>query len=383
MINKYNLAVAEYSYKDLLKNRNHTELIITAKTDIYSFCKDYNLDYELLISSLNCTNYQDFIKIVENYIGEKLLLNQSSKLGLEKAKEILDHLSNTFAIMNGKNFIIDVNKFKNITSTIDLDNINYTDVNWEECGDIFIDFKIGNNYIPFTLKFLTTDYKIKIAGEERKVYNISLNCVAKENGTKKIANTMELTFVPEIYPRMLSDLTSGKRNGCSRCKSGNIITRDLTTKENIKTQVDLCLINKKVQTFCYERGILLSLDKTEFYSISIYECIELIAHICRVYKNRKTLSRKNGVGKKEYERSNISIVSKNENKEHILNLQTYSYNEQRQYKEWQGGHHSSPIEHDRQSHQRVYRNKDGSIRKISEVRETTVNKGNGRGIYKI
>jgi len=124
-----------------------------------------------------------------------------------------------------------------------------------------------------------------------------------------------------------------------------------------------------------------------------FTILSLIAYVYSMYKGRKNINRKNSPVKKAYDKGiKISVaepvnetsaldssIDKN-NGFALISLSNHFVYEQRSR---QGGHHSfhkSPVEHERVGHQRVYRNKDGSIKKIVNVKPSIINKGKGEGV---
>lgn len=104
--------------------------------------------------------------------------------------------------------------------------------------------------------------------------------------------------------------------------------------------------------------------------------MSIIGYVIDMYQNIHTLERKNSVRRAKCKRHEVSI-NNFYNKGEVISLQNL-YKYERENKPWQGGHHASPVEHVRHAHERVYRNKDGSVKKVVHVGETVVSKGNKR-----
>ena len=107
-----------------------------------------------------------------------------------------------------------------------------------------------------------------------------------------------------------------------------------------------------------------------------YKVLKIICYVNDMYQNRHTLERKNSKRRAKCKQHEVSINNFYSSGEVVSLQNLYKY--ERENKPWQGGHHSSPIEHERKAHERVYRNADGSVRKVVQIGETTVNKGNKR-----
>ena len=139
-------------------------------------------------------------------------------------------------------------------------------------------------------------------------------------------------------------------------------------------------------TYCKVSKNKLSLNHCLASKLEPFKLLSLFTYVIEMYNNRKVINRKNSPSKKAYDNNNLKIsvveqsVNKDSNKSnddsvHIIDIRNhYSYEKQVR----QGSMHSShksPIEHERQGHQRIYRNKDGSIRKIVDIKPCIINKG--------
>lgn len=372
---------------ELTKDRYSLLLLDCGSKTLYEFCKELKMNENTIREMLEIDNFTNFMENFRSITAEVLERKSTAEEKFIMAK-FFDFITNYYGHLHGKYFIVDIDKYRTVSHDgLDTKNRDYSKVNWDACGDIFVDFRVGKKFLPLTLKYLVTDYYTKSKENESfKTYNLALNCVNNErNGI--IDNYMALSFVPALYPRVLMEENEGGPR-CDNCELKNKrIMPILGDAGIINLKAEFCLIGRNSQEKCKSRGIEyhVQTDKGwEKVSLSIYECIELIAHICTVFENRKTLQRKNGKARKEYKRSNISIATGVKRSSSIVSLATYPAYEQRGKKEWQGGHHESPVEHYRQGHKRVIRNSDGSVKKVVEVRGTTVNKGKDKKvIYKV
>ena len=105
--------------------------------------------------------------------------------------------------------------------------------------------------------------------------------------------------------------------------------------------------------------------------------LKYISYAWEMYSHRNTLMRKNSKRKKGYMHSKIHVAnpSANEYDYSLVPLHTY-YDNERKNHEWKGGHHASPVEHERRAYDRRIFNEDGTVKRTVSVRGTTVNKGN-------
>jgi len=120
-------------------------------------------------------------------------------------------------------------------------------------------------------------------------------------------------------------------------------------------------------------------------SLSPMAIIKIAAYVHTMYNNRKLVTRKNSPMRRTYENNHQISVEPTEYhgeqawEERIISLDKYSAYE-KAVNTHAGSKHSShkaPIEHERRGHQRIYRNADGSIRKIVEIKPSVINKGKG------
>lgn len=110
------------------------------------------------------------------------------------------------------------------------------------------------------------------------------------------------------------------------------------------------------------------------------DVLRCFLHISECYLNRSTITRKNGVTAKKYNKCKVHIAKEvlpMQDKEVLLPLHKYVY----EYKEsqpyvYKGGHHASPIAHERRAHFRKARKHGDYIRVGDEFKFVGEGKGN-------
>ena len=99
-------------------------------------------------------------------------------------------------------------------------------------------------------------------------------------------------------------------------------------------------------------------------------------------KTLEKLVRKNSKRKGSYIHTKVHIAHNSDKNDYddynITPLNAY-YDRERQNHEWKGGHHASPVEHERSATTRRIFNEDGTVKKVVPVKGSIVNKGNTGG----
>lgn len=100
-----------------------------------------------------------------------------------------------------------------------------------------------------------------------------------------------------------------------------------------------------------------------------------LTYIAYVYNNRGTLNRSNGKARKHYEQHKVHVVREDATVDKIIPLHVYAKEYEPSIRgEGKGGHHASPVEHDRRSHYRRSRGRgdyelvDGKMVYVGEMR---------------
>lgn len=259
---------------------------------------------------------------------------------------------------------------------------------FDEIEDMMLGFSLeGNHYSPiyFRIAKSTSNLSCK-KGDNIPYFNLTIYSV---KGKKEQDILGEIIIAKDMYPKVL--MIDSIHSLCPYRTKNEALKEEDGCKRRIHMEVARDCRSKELSTksFCYmskkkmdEYACLLS----DFY---IHKVLSIFAYIWDMYKNRKTITRKNSPRKNTYEKNPVTTIindiesdnaTQTEYKEIALGA-LYKYEYER--KEWQGGHHQSPIEHERREHDRIYRNPDGSIKKITRIKSSTINKGNHRAVYKV
>lgn len=370
----------------MLKEREMRLIIKISDTTIKDYSRIFNLNLDRIIGGLKLTyeEYRDIIldEIAKSKISENTIIKRepSGKISVEDSTamqeidRLFQFLDNYYSFKNSKNFLIELYRTSMLVNENKLADIE--NVDFDVCGDFFVDFSVGKEYAPITLKFLKADYKIyiKALNKEYEAYNVTL----LTNKDNIITNMWGGILIPEMYPRILiAKDDNTKCKDCNICNMKEYEIREMGS--SLKTE--FCLVGKKLAENCK----LLQFKPDDFSPIrlDIHAMIAVIAHICRVFPNRNTVDRKNSRIRKTYEKASIHVVRNNTKEDNIVSLGLYAKQETYEKKEWKGGHHSSPVEHERRGHIRRYRDNDGNITREVKVRSTIINKGNSKVVYRV
>lgn len=339
--------------------------VVKELSDKYSF--NFYEFMEQVKKAILDNDYNSFVVYIDSLCSRILKNNNIAYEDLERLRGLFD---NCYIVLAAKHFILSVNDLKSIDEQsieIDYDSL-------DRLSEIYIDFQDSQDFWPVCLKICKANYTITTrAHEDMTVYNVSLLLY---NLKEEIIGTLySFSFSEDLHSRFLVDKDSYICAGtCSRCTYVNEI--QVNIKEHIAVDTEFCLVTQK------------KLDKDKCLlltgSISPQQVLHFIGYILKMYDNRQNLERKNGRYRDLYKKNKVHVAHTDleTNKESVLSFNQY-YKYEQTKKPWQGGHHNSPIEHPRKSHKRVYRNPDGSIRKVTEVKATTVNKGGRKGVYKV
>jgi len=310
--------------------------------------------------------------------SDELLFSLMNNLGENEGKEInedIASLSTFYANLRSLRFVFTDNELSfpaHFDKEVDLNFADYFD----EIEDMFIDIKVKGRYHPYRIQVVRQDdiYHIEKDGIHSAPIYILLNLYKPEKHKSDILlgfAVFKETF-PNIY--IIPDFTSA----CKRCNFSRIPREAIYESRyagDIKGRVD----------FCYGKVGKLRRGYCEVAPYRPDVICKLIAYVWDMYAHRHTLARKNSKRKEHYKTHTVSTavnVPKSDGSYYqtVVPLHEYYEREKRAYK---GGHHASPVEHTRSGHIRVYRNPDGSIRKVSEVRGSIVNRGKGKPIYSV
>jgi len=305
-----------------------------------------------------------------------------SKLTQNHMALIANTLDAVYTFSNCKRFVYQINMdspvnlMGNIPDTIS----NKYDIfsEYSNIEDMIIDFKLNNGqYSNICVRILTS---------KNEIYN-------NKNWERQTALNLTYLSYHDNAEYLLSQITVPEKkcnNGllinscgtdiecqqCKRCVKSNLI---ITSQVEGRTcDFSGCYMTKKKLA---EGACIASL-------LEPYKVLSLAAYIQDMYSHRHTIERKNSIRKATYSNNPVSTIinhaaEKDGNATYnVIDLQKL-YKYEQEHKEWQGGHHKSPVEHERRATTRRIWNKDGSLKKIVSVKGCKVNKGKGKGIYLI
>ena len=193
-------------------------------------------------------------------------------------------------------------------------------------------------------------------------------------------NRSTLEYLPWFYTYISED--------CSDCliviPETNKLSQSLTSWEEVNTSMGVSggvSANSKAK-------IMLSLNKKEvseyvwktnmaFAGVATY-ATSVLSYIAYIYNNRGTLSRSNGRARKKYECNSVHKVhtdTQTADKLVPLHLYVKEY-EPSVRSSYKGGHHASPIEHDRRAYYR--RSRGVGDYELRDGQFINVGKGNGK-----
>lgn len=391
--NDYVLAVL----KDISKGAPEIVKLNTEnKSGIGVITKSFKLHCDRSIKELSI-NKKGFYNFLQgDYHGfRKFFLdecyNSTKSFDKQYLGRCIDFFDNYYCIIHSKHFAMSIKDIEKLVSDTPEDLSDITDEDLQNICDMTIDIMVGKDFIPITIKVLKTTYTVDVNGDNKEVYNVAL-LTYKPGDKSTVGSIVAFSFMLDMYPRIYVS-PSNSLNRCSNCdlanrKKYNIYTKPDDDIQEVRsiTDIEYCMVGARKASMCacndtiiFKESVGTKID-IPLDSVTI---MKIIAHVVRTYKNRNSIIRKNTRHKELKEKAvrAISIPKEGGNEESILTMRDYVQYERREKYEWQGGHHSSPIEHERKGHVRRYRDKDGNIIKEVIVRGTTVNKGGKKGIY--
>ncbi len=324
--------------------------------------KEFGLDYGEFQKKLSFAVKENAYKSYQDYM-EKIVtyLYTVRGLGLQDCDNFGSILDNCYILLTSKYFVIDLDKMDEIKAanyTIDFDLL-------AALGDIYVDFRYDDMYMPLCFKICKADYNLSAkAHKNMEIYNVSL--LSFYQPESKIVCLYTCAFSNDLSGRFfVENLSVNNMPVCSSCSCCNVIDTELQMSDGMRCNIPFCLVGEK-KIFSGKCSLL---NQT----VSIMEIQAILGYILTMFSNRPVLHKKNKYNE-QYKKNTVSVVVTSEaDDEYVMDFsQFYRYEQGR--KDWQGGHHNSPIEHYRKSHKRVLRNADGSIRKVVGVKSSIVNK---------
>lgn len=354
-------------------------------SEIKNICAKYGFNYNRLLKSAetNRFNYNQFVNDVKEEFDEKYtqilrVLHKNNIHSIENIQENFLNLSNSLdAIYTFRNIpriiysseesssLAFINLPTNDTNNLSSDFMDYFD----SMDDFILDIKTKAGYCNFMIRFVKCAYTISCnKGTNLPVMSVAILSIAEGH----IITIGQFLVVKDIYPNLLLHPTATQmpcqwKGPCKRRVKLSVTIDDGTDASD----TEFCYMTKK---------------KIDEYACSIslfnpYVLLNVAAYAWDTYIHRNSLVRKNSKRKNSYKQHEVStMVHDSSGKTHIIPVHTY-YQYEREHKEWQGGHHNSPVPHDRKAHKRILRNKDGSIRKIVDVNASRVNGNKENNAY--
>ena len=267
-----------------------------------------------------------------------------------------------------------VNLMSNIPDTIS----NKYDIfsEYSNIKDMIIDFKLNNG--------LYSNICVRILASENEIYN-------NKNWERQTALNLTYLSYHDNAEYLLSQITVPEK----KCDKGLLINQGGTDiecpqcKRCVKS--NLIIASQVEGTTCDFSGCYMTKKKLAEGAciaslLEPYKVLSLAAYMQDMYSHRHTIERKNSIRKATYSNNPVSTIinhatEKNSNATYNVIDLTKLYRYEREHKEWRGGHHKSPVEHERRATTRRIWNKDGTLKKIVPVKACKVNKGKGKGIY--
>lgn len=361
-------------YKDKLKVRNSKRMQDISIKKIKEAADTLGFNYyelmDVLKKSIQERDYNYYIDYAYS-IARKHMNDFDDYNDFDRFCSFLDNL---YIIFSAKHFIIDSKNIENIIKDSKYDELDYEKLN-EVGEDIYIDFADGSQfYHPVSCKICKANYTISSTKNKDMVpYNVSLVYL----DTSDVINCFyTFLFTERLKNKVCVEYNNiNNKEICSTCQRCN--TYNCTV--NNKLPINLCMMGRSKM----ENGCDIVKKHPEF--MSPRSIMRILSYICTMYTDRNNLPRKNSKNRKYYEQTKISVAHTDMDdakKEAVIDLLHYASYE-RVYKPWQGGHHKSPVAHKRRSHKRIYRNEDGSIRKVVDVKAATVNQNGEKPVYKL
>lgn len=329
-------------------------------------------------------SYSEFIKciqqaidtadyaIFETYMHQLVLkISIDYSLSIEKSNYLSSVFDNCYIMLASKQFLVDY-KDLCVLHIPDPWELDFNVLNTIE--DFTIDLHDNGVYLPFMIKICKASYKVNTSRyKDLEFYNVSV--LTYDQSRQSIGCLYTFSFCKELRNRIFVESdTDFNINRCCNCS--NYTKFSMIIDQGIVVPVEMCMVSKK--KFETSRCSICDLVITPI------EILNTVFHIVEMYANRKNILRKNGLYSKKYKKHKVHVVKQETDatNETVLNLKQY-YDYEQTKKPWQGGHHRSPVEHERREHVRIYRNSDGSVKKVVTVKATTVNKAGNKPVYKI
>ncbi|MCM1171297.1 MAG: hypothetical protein NC393_04130 [Clostridium sp.] len=354
-------------------------------SSIKDTCIRYGLDYDkiLLSAEQNRFNYGKFAEDVKEELTEKCdyLIKVLDKQCHGNTREInsgiiavTNAIDAVFTFRNSPRLIYENDEltFEKFVASSGQAVGNPSDFSkcLDDMDDFILDFKNKAGYWNVMVRFCKCDYTITChKGENLPVCSVAILSVI-DNKTTVLG---QFLVVDGIFPNLLIE-PSATQMPCQihgRCKRSVNMVVSVKSHDGLVEDVEFCyMTQKKIREGVCSVGLF-----------NPYVLLQIAAYVWDMYSNRHTLMRKNSRRHSNYKQHAVNtIINDDKGGYSVLPVHKY-YEYEREHREWQGGHHNSPMAHDRREHKRVLRNPDGSIKKIVSVKACHVNGNEGKQAY--
>lgn len=347
-------------------------------------CLNYGFDYKKFYDIV--MNPSSTAEEFENALNAELLQNlervekKLARKGLVSLKQFELNITNIgnlisamYTFQKSKRFLYNTKCSKYLEFIIrdlpdEIAQYDFMDC-FDDIDDIILDLGGTAGYFNLMIRLCRTTYSVSSKkGQDLPAFNLTY--LSYIDGKSTVMG--QTSIVKGIYPNLLMDneATVMRCVMDGHCPRRVALDTELTGSDGVRVHKQFCYMTpKKIAEHACSIDIL-----------QPYKVLKIIAYVWDMYNHRHTLKRKNSKRGKSYKTHEVSTISREDNV--IRPLHTY-YRYEREHKPWQGGHHQSPVEHERRPHERRYFDKEGKLTKVVQVRGSTVNKGGKKAILKI
>lgn len=264
-------------------------------------CRDFK-KYLLLMRKGHSRSMINFIAMLDNEIGMVTCYNAGLHFCI---KDIPDS--------------VDYNAFKDLAVST----------------DIFIDFRYAGkdcfmhvwprNY-PIVLDGKRYDYQISVYVDDPAMHSYNKDALSGQYG-----NLWEFMQTYKLHIDM-----SGTEHLMEVHDGNKYITNKYRTVDILSDRGEHAFVPLDEDGLCEELAF-----------VDPDTVLNIVNHVLYCYKNRRSLNRKNGVAHKSYSKCKVHTASKDSSSTDVYVPLTSYVQTERKVCPYKGGHHKSPIEHDR------------------------------------
>ena len=342
--------------------------------DILSIPKDYLLH---LIYDADDREMTVFQEEFNNQMIEKLKERPDMVVAFKNMSEALSAIDVEHSFYNALHFEISDKAFSKEGDPSELGKL--------DCEDVIFDFR-NENYL---FRIGKNRYKLEVGGKLYDCYNgiLTYKPIKNVKNTMIVTNDVELvsasmwslefTFVLEKLPRIFIPVSS-VCDRCGKCRVSDFVVHN-PNGFSFHEKFFVCGLRNRNLEDC---NVSVTINTPTNHTLE--ELMNVCFYAIGMYNNRRKrkidTTEENGILLKPKTIQKKHEARNQKSKITFVSLKEYNRVERRIKREYQGGTHSSPVEHERRSHLRHYKNG-----KVVEVRSTIVNKGKGEGnkVYKV